>query len=786
MAFANFSVFAIGGLLAGIPIVLHLMMKRKPRHQVFPAMRFLQQKKVANQRQMRLRHWLLLALRIAAIVFLASLFARPSVDSAASGYWLKTLLLAVLCPFAVVAAVYCWIESKTAGLTATFATIGALIFAGLLYFGFLALTANQKQNLGDEKAPVAAALVFDTSPRMGLIFQNKTRLEEAQFVASSLLQQLPADSEVAIVDASAPGIFSMDIGNSVNMVDSLQVLGEERPLSDLINQAMELVAKRDDKRQEVYVLTDLSKAAWETREYEALRSRLQQTPSISLFILDVGARLPRNLQLDELRLSSDSLATGQLLRIETNLRALNIADREVTVDVAIERADSTRPVIVDNEVLLPEAVTRDRVQQSLAGQTELPIALKVRGLTPGIHHGTVRTVSQDGLSIDNQRYFTVEVRPPLPVLIVAGDDSEPMYAVQAISPTELQQRGENAFDCEVVAPHEILSRTLDDYVAIAILDPPPLATAHWQRLEAFVNRGGGIALFLGRNAAQNGVSTFNQVAGNTLPGPLGTQWRAPRGSVLQLAIDDTSHPALSLFRGRESTVSWNDSPIFRHWSITELQAGANVIARFSNNQPALVETVLGNGRILTMLTPISDRKQRTLSWNQLPTSSFPLPFYMLMNGMFPYLANHTGATWNHRVGAVVDLPTPDSGYDATWQLFTPQLDWQNVRSDDGKLLVTSTNAPGHYRLKRDQETSTGFSANLPSSATRLERLETNQLDEILGKNRYTLSRGTEELSREIGRARVGRELFPFLMLCVVGIVFMEYVVSNRFYSVQTV
>ena len=71
MAFANFSVLAIGSLLMGVPVLLHLLMKQRPRHQVFPALRFLHRRHVANKRQMRLRNWLLLALRLAAIGLLA-------------------------------------------------------------------------------------------------------------------------------------------------------------------------------------------------------------------------------------------------------------------------------------------------------------------------------------------------------------------------------------------------------------------------------------------------------------------------------------------------------------------------------------------------------------------------------------------------------------------------------------------------------------------------------------------------------------------------------------------
>ena len=42
-----------GGLLVAIPIALHLIMRKQPRHLMFPALRFLRQRKEANQRRMR-------------------------------------------------------------------------------------------------------------------------------------------------------------------------------------------------------------------------------------------------------------------------------------------------------------------------------------------------------------------------------------------------------------------------------------------------------------------------------------------------------------------------------------------------------------------------------------------------------------------------------------------------------------------------------------------------------------------------------------------------------------
>src|SRR5258708_40109590 len=68
----------LGGLLlAGIPILLHLIMRQKPKRLPFPAFRFLLQKHRTNQRSLRLRHLILLALRVFLIVAMCLALAHP-------------------------------------------------------------------------------------------------------------------------------------------------------------------------------------------------------------------------------------------------------------------------------------------------------------------------------------------------------------------------------------------------------------------------------------------------------------------------------------------------------------------------------------------------------------------------------------------------------------------------------------------------------------------------------------------------------------------------------------
>ena len=110
-----------GAALVAVPIVLHLLMRRKPVKHEFPAVRFLKERVQANRRRLRLQHLLLLLLRMAAIALVALALARPVLRGAG------------------------W--------------------------------------LGDREGPVAAAFIFDTAPRMELRDANRTRLEQAAELA---------------------------------------------------------------------------------------------------------------------------------------------------------------------------------------------------------------------------------------------------------------------------------------------------------------------------------------------------------------------------------------------------------------------------------------------------------------------------------------------------------------------------------------------------------------------------------------------------------------------------
>src|SRR5438045_2378885 len=112
-------VLIAGAVLVGLPVLLHLIMKQEPKRVLFPAFRFLKQKRSLNQRKMRLRHFLLLALRMLLIALFAVMLFQPTVFSE----------------------------------------------------GVLPLVGEQ---------PVAAVILVDTTPSMGYLVNGRSRLDDAR------------------------------------------------------------------------------------------------------------------------------------------------------------------------------------------------------------------------------------------------------------------------------------------------------------------------------------------------------------------------------------------------------------------------------------------------------------------------------------------------------------------------------------------------------------------------------------------------------------------------------
>jgi hypothetical protein len=77
--------FLLAALAAAVPVVLHLLRRRRQPSIPFTAVRLLRRSQTEQASRRRLRELLLLGLRVAALLLVASAFARPFFDSSALG-----------------------------------------------------------------------------------------------------------------------------------------------------------------------------------------------------------------------------------------------------------------------------------------------------------------------------------------------------------------------------------------------------------------------------------------------------------------------------------------------------------------------------------------------------------------------------------------------------------------------------------------------------------------------------------------------------------------------------
>ncbi|HVX11978.1 MAG TPA: BatA domain-containing protein [Pirellulales bacterium] len=711
-----------GAAAAAVPVILHLVMRQQPQHLEFPALRFVQVRENANRRRLKLRHLLLLLLRVAALCLVAAALARPSI--------------------------------KASGL------------------------------IGDQEAPVAAALVFDTSPRMDYKSDNQTRLEVAQEMGNWLLKQLPEQSLVAVID-STPGepVFQVDLGAAQQRVSRLETTAVPQHLWDVIEHAAELLKKGEPERKEIperkelYIFSDLVKSEWDPQASVRLRQRLAEMIGLGVYVIDIGAKEPQNFALGELRLSAESMTRNRPWSIATELLSTGAAG-ERPIEVYL-KGDGGEDEKRGHEIVVVPAGASQSVEFALGP------------LDTGTHQGYVRLVGADGLPADDRRWFTVDVKPPWKVLVAASPPlfDRTRYLTEALAPPAFRQSGRAEFDCKSISLRDLPQEPLEEYAVVCLLDPKPLDDDAWNLLSRYAESGGGVGIFLGAAASPEAFKA--EPARRLLGGELGAYPRNHPEGDMYLGIANEQHPMMAKFRGLQGSVPWDALPVFKYWPLRELASGTSVLATYRNREPALVERPVGKGHVVVMTTPISFvNSAADERWNDLVTGLDNWPYLVLVNQICSYLAGSTDGQLNYVAGETAVLRLASDARYPTYLLTTPRGDTLRQSADPNQrsIVVTATQWVGNYLVTAGGEQGgldRGFSVNLPLSASDLVRGDEDGLKQVFGNTEFHVAHNRDEIDRKISTGRVGRELFPLLMVLVALVLGAEHLLANRFYRGDT-
>jgi hypothetical protein len=837
-----FPALLTGLVLIGVPLLLHLIMRRKPKRQAFPAFRYLVKRHRTNQRRVRLRHLLLLALRIGLIVAICLALARPR-------------------------------------------------------------ALNERLQLSSDRA-VAAVFVFDTSYSMELAVGNRSRLDEAKRRGLEWLDQLPEGSRVAILDSaenvqSGKGEWLANLVQARERISRLSLKPANQPVTARLPSTYRLFAELAQSKSPeqalprlLCVFSDRTVACWDGEKLPELLEardgvpppleRLQKFRDEIPALRDLLRRGPAAAETKEANGLADLLEklgdqaanlrvedypdrpTGELMaRVSASIRGLLARVRqgddkvepavrehremvakalqealtsmrgvhEVFVDVGAERSDDLAIVALElprlpynnqpRQVFSPDAAIRLQAvvqatgrdfsqmliatldQQRLpiqpaidlkAGEKKtVPLEIDTNGLAQGPHQVEVRLAAPDAMPFNNTAQVTFLIRKPRRVLIVTDEPDSAEWWKRA-----LDLGGMGPYRCEVVKADadKIKAEFLAPYAAVYLMNVKAPGKGLWEALDSFLRGGGGLGVIPGDNDRLDLAAYGDPAAGRLLPGRIdhvaesedkdGDRWDFGDDAIFQ-------HPILTPFRAwrTDKTIDFTRSPRrARYYWVVETAEETNVLVRYTGKKktPALLESARNDrgGKVLLFTTPM-DLTDRTTPWNDYLENLNS--FYLVLATLATkYLAGDEEAIPLNFVSGQTptpSLPRTVVGRLPSYRLRGPNLTESiSVGDDQANVPFPQAVAPGNYSVEDlEGQPVAKFSVNMPREESALDQVPAVQIEALFGPNSVVPINYRSDLVEELyGHWRQPVELLPVLMAALLLLLALENLLANKFYK----
>ena len=634
--------YLLGLLGLCIPVLIHLLSRRRPRRVRFAAVELILRSQTRRARRFRIRQLLLLVARCSVIAALVLALARPQ--------WLSRV-----------------------------------------------------RSLGGSGPATATVVVLDDSLSMRLVQGGKTLFEEAVVLAQDVVEgQRPQDSG-ALLLAGAPVrapvsklVFAKD-----PLLEALAALEPSYRLTDLAGamaRAAQMLASSTLPSKRIVVISDLRAAGFEPARLP-FDGNVQDHPE--LLLLQVGpARAVNNHAVVELEIEPDPAQGPLAYRLRAEV--LSTGDGDGDGDGAgagseISGREATRELRLHLEIdgELVSSVTLAPKEGRSSKE------LLYRFLAPGLHRGAVY-LDADDLPADDRRDFAIEVQPQVRVLVVNGDPrptphmDELFYLERALGPGA---QGFSRVRATIIGVPLLAGMDLGSFQVLMLCNVSGLSTEQVGRIEAFVRSGGGLLLTAGDNIAPD---RYNREMAVLLPGRLrglghGGDQASGQGELLGPMPADSPLIEPFLGPGGEGIRS------ARFFTYLLLEPGGHgdlqVHLSYASGPPMLVEKELGPGR-LALLTTTVDR-----AWTDLPIRTGFLPLIQELC-LHLARASQVGQHPAQKVGTRLSFSLPPRAHRVLLlgPEGPPRRLARPEQLDQGaELSMAGPERPGAYRLRVQDE-----------------------------------------------------------------------------------
>lgn len=566
----------LGFLFVGVPLLVHLINMLRHRRQRWAAMDFLLASYRKQKKWIHLRQILLLLSRLIVAALLIALLSGWSGGSRI----LDAIGGRVTHHVVILDDSYSMGDRSTSGRAEANSASAA------------SLPSNSQVQDTSADGVTAYARALST-------LQDLTRYLANQDGEHQLTVMRASRAAMSVRAGSATGDAAADISSQtveedarlINRVMATSASSLEVDLVPALDLASELLRSTPADDKFFYVLSDFRERSWGAADRLA-ESLGVVGKDVPIRLIDCAEGSSGNLAITSLVPSPDVWVAGVPVMIRVTVR--NYGDREVrNVPLTVRSIRyPDQPINADPSAMFSgqAEVLPDLMFEVLEAGEEVTKTFQVYIAEAGTHAIEVE-LPQDALLIDNRRFCTLPLSRAEKVLVIDADvDGVGGYHVSSsLNPGSQVEVGVIP---EMQPPSFLRSITyqqLSDYRAVYLIDLPEVSDNAADALTEYVQRGGGLAWFLGK---QVDADAYNRVlltpARRLLPAPLGVSESLDEisradgaGDVLFTEGSDLFGPLRSAGDGILSLVS-----VAKSWSLVSKKASSNQGTRVETGNPA--------------------------------------------------------------------------------------------------------------------------------------------------------------------------------------------------------
>lgn len=518
------------------------------------------------------------------------------------------------------------------------ARIGILLLIPLAMAQPYALCQGGAQSAGD-RLPTAVVLIIDGSASMTRV-DGSARRAMALDEAKKQLRQLRAWDHVRVlIDDGAPtwitDRWGSDAAAALRALDGHVWRDGGGSLPHALVEARSALFDAPLPGRRTIVVTDNDANAWHS---DHLRPEaLHGMGEVVVHGLRGSAQLETSVYIEALAWEDVVGSATDVVEVVATIRRVGDAGAS-SFQVHLE-ADG-QPVGVEQVTLEGESSTTVRFSHVFSGDDT--------------NRARVYLSGAPGATALQQRAMPVHLSRAVNALLVNGESSavesndELYYLTRALS-VDVGER--QAIHTRVITPDRLKPASLDGIDVVLLANVETLESETVSALRGFVEQGGGLWITPGKMVEP---ARYNALFGDLLPRALRditklTDAQDPDANIRATRFAVVDHTS-SLFRifSMPGGSSLQSARVFSYVLLEpDMAAQAQVLARYADGGPAVVEMALGAGRVLLWTTSLDQ------DWTDLPIRTAFVP---LVHRTMRYLAQRgSSATLSEDIGAVVQF-----------------------------------------------------------------------------------------------------------------------------------